>query len=33
MNRLKLSLDWWTVVAALGAALLVKSGLIPLLPW
>jgi hypothetical protein len=29
----KLSLDWWSVIAALGAAALVKSGLLPHVPW
>lgn len=28
-----ISLDWWTVIAALGAVVLVKSGLIPAIPW
>lgn len=29
----KLSLDWWSVIAALAAALLIKSGLLPRIPW
>ena len=29
----KISLDWWTVIVALAAAALVKSGLIPSIPW
>ena len=28
-----LSLDWWSVLVALSAALLVKSGLFPHVPW
>ena len=29
----RLSLDWWTVLAALAAALLVKVGALPAIPW
>jgi hypothetical protein len=29
----KLSLDWWSVIAALAAVLLIKSGLFPHIPW
>ena len=29
----RISLDWWTVLAALAAALLVKVGLLPAIPW
>jgi hypothetical protein len=28
-----LSLDWWTVIAALSAAALIKVGLLPRIPW
>jgi hypothetical protein len=28
-----ISKDWWTVIVALGAVILVKSGLIPTIPW
>jgi hypothetical protein len=29
----RISLDWWTVLAALLAALLVKVGALPAIPW
>ncbi len=29
----KLSLDWWTVIAALAAVAVIKSGLLPAIPW
>jgi len=29
----RISKDWWTVLAALAAALLVKVGLLPAIPW
>jgi hypothetical protein len=29
----KLSLDWWSVLLALAAAGLVKSGFLPHIPW
>jgi hypothetical protein len=29
----KLSLDWWSVIAALGAAAIVKLGVLPHVPW
>lgn len=29
----KLSLDWWSVIAALVAALLIKTGAVPRIPW
>jgi hypothetical protein len=29
----RISLDWWTVIAALAAAGLIKAGLIPNVPW
>jgi hypothetical protein len=32
-QRKRLSLDWWTVLAALAAALLVKVGVLPAVPW
>jgi hypothetical protein len=28
-----ISKDWWTVIVALGAVILVKSGIIPAIPW
>ena len=31
--RKRISLDWWTVFAAFAAALLVKVGLLPAIPW
>jgi hypothetical protein len=30
---MKLSLDWWSVILALVALALVKSGLVPHIPW
>jgi hypothetical protein len=29
----RISLDWWTVLAALAAAVLVKAGVLPAIPW
>ncbi len=29
----RISLDWWTVIAAVAAAALIKVGLIPSVPW
>jgi hypothetical protein len=29
----RISLDWWSVLAALGAVVLVKSGILPAIPW
>jgi hypothetical protein len=29
----RISKDWWTVLAALAAALLVKVGILPAIPW
>jgi hypothetical protein len=29
----KISLDWWAVIAALAAVALVRSGLVPNVPW
>jgi hypothetical protein len=29
----KLSLDWWSVIAALGAAALIRLGVLPHVPW
>lgn len=29
----RISLDWWTVLAAFAAALLVKVGILPAVPW
>jgi hypothetical protein len=31
--RRQLSLDWWSVITALVAALLIKSGVLPHIPW
>jgi hypothetical protein len=31
--RKRISLDWWTVLAAFAAALLVKVGILPAIPW
>jgi hypothetical protein len=28
-----ISKDWWTVIVALGAVVLVKAGVIPAIPW
>jgi hypothetical protein len=28
-----ISLDWWTVIVSLVAVVLVKSGIIPAVPW
>lgn len=30
---MRLSLDWWAVVAAAAAAILVKTGLVAGIPW
>ena len=32
-RKRSLSLDWWAVIAALGAAMLVRLGLVPRIPW
>jgi hypothetical protein len=29
----RISLDWWTVIAALAAAAIVKAGILPNIPW
>lgn len=29
----KLSLDWWSVIATLFATLLIKTGVVPHIPW
>jgi len=29
----KISLDWWTVIVSVGAALLVRFGIAPRIPW
>jgi hypothetical protein len=29
----RLSLDWWSVIAALGAAVLIRLGVLPHVPW
>jgi hypothetical protein len=28
-----ISKDWWTVIVALGAVVLVKAGIFPAIPW
>jgi hypothetical protein len=33
MNKRKLSLDWWSVIAALAAVALIKAGVLPAIPW
>jgi hypothetical protein len=34
MSRsVKISLDWWSVIAALGAAVIIKLGVLPHVPW
>ena len=30
---LKLSVDWWSVITALAAAVLIKFGVLPHIPW
>jgi hypothetical protein len=30
---MKLSVDWWSVITALGAAVLIKLGILPHIPW
>jgi len=30
---MKLSVDWWSVITALGAAMLIKLGVLPHIPW
>jgi hypothetical protein len=30
---MKLSVDWWSVVIALGAAALIRLGVFPPIPW
>jgi hypothetical protein len=32
-RRKRISLDWWTVLAALAAVVLVKAGVLPAIPW
>jgi hypothetical protein len=32
-NQPKLSLDWWSVIAALAAAALVRFNILPRIPW
>ena len=29
----KISMDWWTVIVSVGAALLVRLGIVPHIPW
>jgi hypothetical protein len=29
----RISLDWWTVIAALAATAIVKAGILPDIPW
>ena len=32
-NQRKLTLDWWTVIAALAAAALIRFHILPHIPW
>jgi hypothetical protein len=32
-SRFVLSIDWWSVIAALAAAAIVKLGFLPHVPW
>jgi hypothetical protein len=32
-RKKRISLDWWTVLAALAAVVLVKVGVLPAIPW
>jgi len=32
-GRMRISLDWWAVIAAAAAVVLIKSGLIAGIPW
>jgi hypothetical protein len=32
-SRQKLSVDWWSVITALAAAILIKFGILPHIPW
>jgi hypothetical protein len=32
-SRQRLSLDWWSVITAVAAAVLIKSGILPHIPW
>jgi hypothetical protein len=32
-SRQKLSVDWWSVITALGAAILIKFGILPHISW
>jgi hypothetical protein len=32
-KKSKISVDWWSVILATGAVLLVRFGLIPHIPW
>ena len=32
-NQRKLTLDWWSVIAALGAAALIRLHILPHIPW
>jgi hypothetical protein len=31
--RPRLSIDWWSVITALSAAILIKFGILPHIPW
>lgn len=32
-SRQKLSVDWWSVITAIGATVLIKFGILPHIPW
>jgi hypothetical protein len=32
-QTVRLSVDWWSVIVALGAAVIVKLGVLPHVPW
>jgi hypothetical protein len=32
-QNIRLSLDWWSVIAALAAAAVIKLGVLPHVPW
>jgi hypothetical protein len=32
-SKRTISADWWAVIVSLGAALLIKAGFLPRIPW